>query len=79
MRYGQSRTIVFSFSSRRRCIFIIAFYLVPLHPVWQTPVARFLVSIPLFRPHLATKHAIHKNEVAESKAHPQRPPNKPHS
>ena len=58
---------------------IIALYPVPLHPVWQTPVARFLVSIPLFRPHLATKHAIHKNEVAESEAHPQRPPNKPYS
>jgi hypothetical protein len=58
---------------------IIAFYLVPLHPVWQTPVACFLVFIPLFQPHLATKHAIHKNEVAESEAHPQRPPNKPHS
>jgi hypothetical protein len=39
----------------------------------------FLVSIPLFRPHLAAKHAIHKNEVAGSEAHPQRPPNKPHS
>jgi len=58
---------------------IIALYPVPLHPVWQTPDARFLVSIPLFRSHLATKHAIHKNEVAESEAHPQRPPNKPHS
>src|SRR5216683_934764 len=58
---------------------IISLYPVPLHAVWQTPVARFLVSIPLFRPHLATKHAIHKNEVAESEAHPQRPPNKPHS
>ena len=58
---------------------IIALYPVPLHPVWQTPVARFSVSVPLFRPHLATKHAIHKNEVAESEAHPQRPPNKPHS
>jgi hypothetical protein len=39
----------------------------------------FSVSMPLFRPHLATKHAIHKNEVAESEAHPQCPPNQPHS
>jgi hypothetical protein len=33
--------------------------------------------MPLFQPHFATKHAIHKNEVAESEAHPQPPPNEP--
>lgn len=64
---------------RDRCQSVIALYPIPLHSIWQTPVARLLVSIPPFRPHLATKHAIHKNEVAESEAHPQRPPNKPHS
>src|ERR1700686_1822138 len=31
------------------------------------------------QPHFATKHAIHKNEVAESEAHPQPPPNEPHA
>ena len=37
------------------------------------------VSMSLFRPHFAAKHAIHKNEVPESEAHPQSPPNEPHS
>jgi hypothetical protein len=35
------------------------------------------VSVPLLQPNFATKHAIYKNEVAESQAHSQAPPDQP--
>ena len=44
-----------------------------------TPAFDFSMSMLLFQPHLATKHSIHKNEVAESEAHPQPPPNEPNA
>src|ERR1700737_922518 len=45
----------------------------------RSAASDFSVSMSLFQPHLATKHAIHKNEVAESEAHSQPPPNEPHA
>src|SRR5258708_1464867 len=42
-------------------------------PTGNYRTSDFSVSMPIFQPHLATKHAIHKNEEAEGGENPKPP------